>query len=158
MRIPRITAIFAALFLAFGAMSSASAQPASGNLSIEDMPGTWVGTNIGFAGKSPITNQFLFRVTATNGQVATGVQRWRTCQGRQQACAQRSTAGGGWSPGQRMSLALLTDGQIAGADIDGAFTGYVQGDGSMELVYTEKLRPEKDRNPVVSLMRLVRVG
>jgi succinate dehydrogenase/fumarate reductase cytochrome b subunit len=40
MRIHRITAVIAAAFLAIGVMSSASAQPASGNLSIEDMPGT----------------------------------------------------------------------------------------------------------------------
>jgi hypothetical protein len=57
-----------------------------------------------------------------------------------------------------MSLALLTDGQIAGAEIDGAFASCVQGDGSVELVYTEKMRPDKNHNPVVSLMRLVRAN
>jgi hypothetical protein len=158
MRTHRITAVIAAMFLAVGMMGTAHAEPEAGNLAIEDMPGSWVGTNIGFAGKSPITNQFWFRVTATNGQVATGIQRWRTCQGRQQACDQRRTTGGGWSSWQRLSLALLTDGQIAGADIDGTFTGFVQGDGSMELVYNEKRRPDKERNPIVSLMRLVRVN
>lgn len=158
MRTHRILALLAAVLLGLGTIGTAHAQPSAGNLAIEDMPGSWVGTTIGFAGVTPTTTQFWWRVSRTNGQVAMGIQRWRTCQGREQACSQRSTAGGGWSKGQRMSIALLTDGQLAGADIDGTFTGYVQGDGSMELAYMEKRREDAKREPLVSLMRLVRVG
>jgi hypothetical protein len=158
MRTPRILALIAAVLLGLGTIGTAQAQPTGGNLSIEDMPGSWVGTTIGFDGIRPITTQFWWRVSRTNGQVAMGIQRWRTCQGREQACSQRSTAGGGWSKGQRMSLALLTDGQLAGADVEGTFAGYVQGDGSMELVYMEIRPAEQKRDPLVTLMRLVRVS
>lgn len=128
------------------------------NLSITDLPGSWVGTGSGFIGTKAVTNQLWVQITKTNGRVGTGTQRWRSCQGRQQACQERSTRGGGWTKREPVSIALLTNGTIAGADRDGSLSGYVQGDGSIEIVYSEKSRSSAENYTVVTMFRLVRIS
>jgi len=150
-------ALVAIATLTLGLAAPTSAQDSS-NLSIEDLPGSWVGTGTGFAGTTRATNQMWIRITKTNGFVGTGTQQWRTCKGRMQACQQRSTRGGGWSKPEPVSLALLTNGAIAGADRDGFLSGYVQGDGSMEIVYSEKAQVSTQGRTIVNLFRLVRIS
>ena len=150
-------ALVAIATLTLGLAAPTSAQDSS-NLSIEDLPGSWVGTGTGFVGTTPVTNQLWIRITKTNGLVGTGTQQWRSCTGRTQACQQRSTRGSGWSKREPVSIALLTNGTIAGADRDGLLTGYVQGDGSMEVVYSEKARVSGQGSTVVNLFRLVRIS
>lgn len=149
-------------FVAIACLTLGLAMPVaasdSSNLSTEDLPGSWVGTGTGFVGTSAVTNQLWVQITKTNGRVGTGTQRWRSCKGRAQACQQRSTRGGGWSKREPVSIALLTNGTIAGVDRYGTLTGYVQGDGSMEIVYNEKVRVSDKNAAVAILYRLVRIS
>ena len=126
------------------------------NLSVADLPGSWVGTGTGFVGASPVTNQLWVRITKTNGLVGTGTQRWRSCKGRMKVCQQGSTRGSGWSKREPVSIALLTDGSIAGVDLYGVLSGYVQGDGSMEVVYNERVTESGQDTTVSISYRLVR--
>lgn len=126
------------------------------SLSVEDLPGSWVGTGTGFVGVSPVTNQLWVRITKTNGLVGTGTQRWRSCKGRMKVCQRGSTRGAGWSKREPVSIALLTNGSIAGVDLYGVLSGYVQGDGSMEVVYNERVRESGQDTTVAISYRLVR--
>ena len=149
-----------ATFIAVASLTLGLAIPGAaandGSPSVEDLPGAWVGTGSGFVGATAVTNQLWIRITKTNGLVGTGTQRWRSCKGRQQACQQGSTRGGGWSKREPVSIAVLTNGTIAGADLYGVLTGSVYDDGSMEIVYSEKVRISAQETPVLIPYRLVR--
>ena len=144
--------VIAGMLAAVGVASTpAHAGAPAGNLTVQEMRGSWVGTSIGFASNDAQTNQVWMTLTRINGLVVIGQQKTRSCAGRMDRCRQRDTSGGGWSAPVRVALALLTDDQVAGADRSGTYTGFVQGDGSIELAYLATAEP------TVSQMRLVRV-
>lgn len=154
----RALALVASTALVASLAAAGAAQAAPRSTTAADLKGSWVGTTLGFAGKDEVNNQYWLKLTSVNGNVITGKQQWRPCEGRQKACRERSTKGGGWSKPERVTLAVLNNGTIAGKDLDGVISGYVQGDGSLELAYMEHQRTDGGETPLVVTMRLVPLG
>lgn len=151
----RLATPVVAAVLAAGLAAPAQAALSPDYLSVADLKGTWVGSVAGWVDGEWTTTQARIVWSARKGASARGALSLRPCAGREQACQTRSPKGD-WGVTERVQVAVMSDGTVAGRSETLTVLGFAQGDGSLEVTLT----PYRivDTADTVHYGRLVRAG